>query len=185
MSQRVHNKANTHCLMGRQLGIRIFLRFLPVATITLGAAALEYVQADELCRPGFQYVEDSHGHGCRRYTERDSFVRDGHWKVFYKNDAVASEGSWKNNQRHGLWKHYFPGGNLKEETEYRDGTAHGTSRIRNRRGVLISEGAYRQGVKTGEWKEWHENGNLKHVISYAKSGKPMGVSKIYHPNRQL
>ena len=57
-------------------------------------------------------------------------------KTYHKNEIVATEGSYLQNELDGPFKEYHPDGKLK------------------------AEGSYIKGQKDGIWKEYNENGEV-------------------------
>jgi hypothetical protein len=86
--------------------------------------------------------------------------KTGSWKTYHAcNDALASEGTYVDDQKDGLWKEYWPNGQKKLEVTYTAGAMVSTTCNEwNRKGVLLKETPY------------NANGNID------------GTVKWYHPN---
>lgn len=77
-------------------------------------------------------------------------MRQGNWKHFYENNALAFEGSFVEDLPNGKHTFYFANGKKSEE------------------------GDYLMGLKNGEWKKWNEDGSLFITIFYVN-----GIERSY------
>lgn len=59
----------------------------------------------------------------------------------------------------GVWKQWYPNGNMLFQGEYREGKKQGTWTVWNINGQIITEGQYESGLRTGDWKKY-EAGNI-------------------------
>ena len=98
-----------------------------------------------------------------------------------KDYTKTQEGKYKNDEKHGTWTVYHPGGVLPAViSNYKNGELHGKVKNYEFRGNrIISEAEYKNGVKDGKVKIYNENGkvvkeqkfkNGVQVIEGSKSG---------------
>ena len=83
------------------------------------------------------------------------------------------EGEYKNGKKHGLWKLYYPNGQLKSEATFHEGLYTGYYCSYHDNGAKKFEGRYapilgnsRDGRKEGEWLIHNRDGVLEERIVY-------------------
>ncbi|RMG78739.1 MAG: toxin-antitoxin system YwqK family antitoxin [Bacteroidetes bacterium] len=119
--------------------------------------------------------------------------KQGHWIYFgnmtnlpdYAPDQIVEEGDFVNNRKTGIWKKYFPNGNLKSEITYVNGRPNGPYKIYYENGQLQEEGTWKNNRNVGTFKRYYENGNLQQEFNFTASGKREGMQKYYHENGQV
>jgi antitoxin component YwqK of YwqJK toxin-antitoxin module len=84
----------------------------------------------------------------------------------------------------GVVEEFYPNGQVKAKTEYRQGREHGTSRMWYEDGRPLWERRYRNGKKHGEHKGWWPNGQLKFLYHFA-GGEHEGAARDWYANGQL
>jgi uncharacterized protein len=102
--------------------------------------------------------------------------KDGHWKEYYTDGSLRSEGEYRENKPVGEWKYYYPNGKmeqtgkysnsgkltgnwkwfydneqLKVEESYIAGLKEGTHIEYDETGKIIENGEYVKGLEDGEW----------------------------------
>ena len=104
---------------------------------------------------------------------------------FEGSSTVYSTQTYRNGQKNGVWKKYFPSGRLKEVRKYKmgkkegdfigyfsngahnfifqftDGEYNGTNKIWTINGILIEESNFKNGYEDGAQKRWYNNGKVK------------------------
>jgi antitoxin component YwqK of YwqJK toxin-antitoxin module len=89
---------------------------------------------------------------------REDGSRDGHWKEFYEDKTLKSEGDYKNGKPVGEWKYFYPNGKLEQAGKYSStGKLQGTWKWFYDTGQLLQEEEYSNGVKDGIHTEYDEN----------------------------
>jgi uncharacterized protein len=84
--------------------------------------------------------------------------RDGHWKEFYDDNSLKSEGDYKDGKQVGEWKYYYPNGKLEQAGKYStSGKLISTWKWFFDTGQLLTEEDYINGVKDGLHTEYDEN----------------------------
>lgn len=118
--------------------------------------------------------------------------KEGYWIIYahmrdysgYKPNDIVEEGLYKVDRKYGLWKKYFPNGNLMNEIFYTNGRANGEFKTYYDNGNLEEAGTWKGRVYSGGFKRYHENGELAQEKTFNESGKTDGVVKYFHENGQ-
>jgi len=118
--------------------------------------------------------------------------KEGFWIIYahmrnlsdYKPSSVIEQGSYKRSRKYGLWKKYFPNGNLMNEIVFKNGRASGDFKTYFANGNLEEEGFWKGRVYTGGFKRYHENGQLAQEKTFNNSGKTNGTVKYFYENGQ-
>jgi antitoxin component YwqK of YwqJK toxin-antitoxin module len=89
---------------------------------------------------------------------REDGSRDGHWKEFYEDKTLKSEGDYKDGKQVGEWKYFYPNGKLEQAGKYSNsGKLLGTWKWYYDTGQLLQEEEYTNGVKDGMHTEYDES----------------------------
>jgi len=78
----------------------------------------------------------------------------------------------------GIYKIYYPNGNVRMEIESRRGKPDGQGKFYDKTGNLLYEATFRDGVIDGKILNYYENGKLHNEMSY-ENGILDGVQKTY------
>lgn len=85
-------------------------------------------------------------------------------KTFHPDGKVKVEGMYQNGLRNGVWKAYFPNGDLQSVRNYGpDGLEEGMSQVySNKDGdyYLFYSGYYSKGQKKGTWYVYNKDGDI-------------------------
>jgi len=119
--------------------------------------------------------------------------RQGYWKItgqmtFAKNFApnqTIEEGHYVDNKRVGIWKKYYPSGELRSEINYENNHPRGEYRIFYPNGNLEEEGTWKGNRNSGSFVRYHENGTIAQKFFFLDNGKRNGVQKYYYDNGEL
>ena len=76
-------------------------------------------------------------------------------------------------------KEYYPNGNLKSKSYYKNGDLHGAKKLYYRNGSLERVSHYKNGVYHGSVKEYYRNGELKAIANF-KEDSQHGITKHYY-----
>jgi len=131
---------------------------------------------------------------------------DGHWKYFYPNGILKSEGDYINGSKNGIWtfyykdgkkqqigkykdevpigewKWFYPNGNIRRIEYYRKGKLEGPQIEYDNQGNEIAKGDYYNGVREGDW--FYHVGDYKEIGQYTL-GYKNGIWKSYYKNGKL
>jgi antitoxin component YwqK of YwqJK toxin-antitoxin module len=77
---------------------------------------------------------------------------EGVKKVFYSNQKIAEETTFKNGLKNGPYKKYAKNGIVFEESNYKNDEFDGPAIFRNDANVVVSKGVYKNGKKVGMWE---------------------------------
>lgn len=119
--------------------------------------------------------------------------KQGYWIVYnsikklpaYPADAKVEEGRYTDSKKIGIWKMYYPNGNIKSEITYVENRPKGYAKMYYENGKVQEEGLWENNRWVGEYKAYHENGQLFYDFKYNNSGKREGEQKYYYENGQL
>ncbi|RYF96256.1 MAG: toxin-antitoxin system YwqK family antitoxin, partial [Chitinophagaceae bacterium] len=76
------------------------------------------------------------------FKDKNLNVKNGPYKLYHRRNMLAMEGRFSEDLQEGLWKYYYPNGQLKDS------------------GIMINN------VMIDNWKSWDEKGNLIASVSY-------------------
>jgi antitoxin component YwqK of YwqJK toxin-antitoxin module len=119
--------------------------------------------------------------------------KEGYWIIYgkmrtleeYLEDDVIEEGMYKNSRKEGVWRKYYPGGQIKSEITYIKGRPTGTFEIYYKNGQLEEKGNWKGRIYTGSFERYYEDGTLSQKKDFNEKGKTEGVVEYYHTNGQL
>lgn len=110
-------------------------------------------------------------------------MKQGYWIVYDSgNTYKLEEGKYLDNKKTGVWKAYFPGGQIKSEITYISGRPDGYAKMYYESGVVSEEGLWKGTKWVGEYKYYHPNGKPSYQWNYNESGKRTGEQKYFHEN---
>jgi antitoxin component YwqK of YwqJK toxin-antitoxin module len=114
-------------------------------------------------------------------TVSDEPIKVGDWVYYYKDGQKEKQGSYLEDQMHGTWTFWLPGGSESWTAEYKngDGNKNGVQTLRHANGQKLMEGSYKEGKKEGVWTYWDRSGQ-KVMEGTHKAGKKEGVWTFYY-----
>ncbi len=88
-------------------------------------------------------------------------------KKIYESGKTETEGTVnENGRREGIWKYYYPTGNLWSECNYVDGKRDGKTKVYYKSGSLRYEGSYINDSPAKEWTFYNEKNEVVKTFSY-------------------
>ena len=119
--------------------------------------------------------------------------KEGYWIIYGKMrnlpeflaNEVVEEGQFANSRKEGVWRKYFPGGQMKSEITYINGRPTGSFETFFPNGQLEEKGNWKGRVYTGSFERYYEDGTLSQKKNFNEKGKTEGVVEYYHTNGQL
>jgi len=119
--------------------------------------------------------------------------KQGYWIVYnkvkklpaYADDAKVEEGNYADSKKTGVWKTFFPNGNLKNEITFTNNRPSGYAKMYHENGKLMEEGVWQNNRWVGEFKSYYENGQEFMDFNYTSTGKRQGEQIYYYENGQL
>lgn len=123
----------------------------------------------------------------------DNGLRQGYWIIKgymidepgYSANATVEEGHYINNNKEGLWKKYYPSGQLRNEITFRGDVPYGPYTIYYPTGQVEEKSAWHRNKNVGDFKRFYENGSPQQEFYFADNGKRNGVQKYFYDNGQL
>ncbi|MEZ6010031.1 MAG: hypothetical protein R3F05_20030 [Planctomycetota bacterium] len=101
-----------------------------------------------------------------RYAVDAEGRKHGAYRRWHCADVLAEESMWKAGQRHGTTKQFDETGTLRLSEEYRSDALQGPRRVFDDSGTLVEQATYVRGQRHGAFKSWHGNRRLRVVTAY-------------------
>lgn len=117
-----------------------------------------------------------------RYDEENP-LPNGPVKIYHDDSiTICFEGRVVNNKPDGLWRGYYPDGQIMSAVNYEKGKPNGIALFYydNEKQTTCAEATYKDGLITGTYREFYENGNRKAMITFSKEGVPDGEAEFYY-----
>jgi antitoxin component YwqK of YwqJK toxin-antitoxin module len=110
---------------------------------------------------------------------------DGFLYELYPNskDTVSIEG-FSNGFLHGMFKKWYPNGQLAEERTYSLGEKNGEQISYWQNGHKRFEFTAQKDISEGEMREWNSDGRLIHLANYT-NGQEEGAQKLWYDNGKI
>jgi len=106
-------------------------------------------------------------------------------KPGYAPSAKVEEGSYENGRKVGIWKTYYPSGQIKSEITHVSGRPKGPYKTYYENGQIEEQGNWALNKQTGNFKRYYENGQVSQNFTFNESGKRDGKQVYYHENGQV
>lgn len=100
------------------------------------------------------------------WTELPNGTRHGLFREWYPCGQLKYEKNYNQNQLHGLFREWYENGRLKYEYNYVQNQLHGLCREWYENGRLWYEYNYDQDQLHGLFREWYKTGQLKYKKNY-------------------
>ncbi|MFC1479943.1 toxin-antitoxin system YwqK family antitoxin [Candidatus Omnitrophota bacterium] len=121
-------------------------------------------------------------------TTYENGKKNGPFKLYsYEKGKqyVHEEGTYKDGEKEGIKKSYYPNGKLRYEISYRNGSYDGRSVHYHSNGKIRSDYVYKKGFPVdGVRVNYHSDGKVSQKLSY-KNGQEDGVTKWYYGNGNI
>lgn len=109
------------------------------------------------------------------------------YSISYNNkdqSKIKTQKGYLNGKRHGLTKHWYSDGQLKQEIHYSDNKMHGSRTVFWPDGTVQSRYQMVLGVPHGELLEWYATGELFRKRNFVH-GKEEGLQQAFRKNGKL
>ena len=103
----------------------------------------------------------------------------------FPTEAIYEEGDLIDGERNGLWKRYYPTGQVRSEIHFSSGDAFGDYRLYNQTGELYEEGRWEHGMNVGKLRRFYPDGTIQQLLTFDSHGVGQGEQRHYHDNGQL
>lgn len=100
----------------------------------------------------------------------------------YCDTCIIEEGTYKNDRKHGTWKHYYKSGSVRISGTYVNNYPNGTYTIYFENGRVKEIGTFSRNKYTGELLRYYQSGCLRYSGFYNDEGNEDGVQTYYHDN---
>ena len=119
--------------------------------------------------------------------KQGAWIYDG---AMVKDAAFASyakveEGDYLNDQKKGVWKRYWPDGQVRSEITFVQGKPLGPYKLFYANGRLEEDGNWQEGKHIQNMRRYYANGKLKEELVYDVEGTKQGIQRFYHENGKL
>jgi len=119
--------------------------------------------------------------------------RQGYWVITgnmindpaFSSNSVVEEGNYTNDLKTGIWKKYYPSGELRSEIAFLNNKPNGTYTLYYQNGVIEEKGSWSRNKNTGEFERNYKNGNPHQRFQFSDSGKRNGAQTYYHENGKI
>ncbi len=117
-------------------------------------------------------------------------LKQGYWVVLnsikklpaYPAEAKVEEGMFADSKKIGIWKMFYPNGNMKSEITFTNNRPSGYAKMYYENGKMQEEGNWENNRWTGAYKSYYENGQPFYVFTYTPTGKREGEQTYYWEN---
>jgi antitoxin component YwqK of YwqJK toxin-antitoxin module len=98
----------------------------------------------------------------------------------YDAKAKVEEGKYLNSLKVGIWKHYFPNGNIQNKLTYENNRPNGYAIMYHENGKISEEGNWKNNRWVGNYKLYYDNGQVQQSFTFNESGKREGKQEYYY-----
>jgi TonB family protein len=131
--------------------------------------------------------------GCLACGTSRSIPKNGKFRTFYGDGSLQCVQFYKDGQRHGVWKCYYPSGGGYNNTgrrvqsidNYRNGQLHGSTVAFNEKGDTLESGEYYKNRKCGSWRYFYPNGSIRRIEHLDTLSNPVGEQISYSPEMRV
>lgn len=149
-------------------GLRLFKGLVTIALLLVGFFAMAQSEA-------------SLGDTINRLDA--SMQKQGYWISKDKfTKRTLEEGYYSSSKKIGVWKFYYPNGNVKYSITYVDNKPIGFASLYFEDGTLQEQGTWMENKWVGKYYLYHSNGQLAYDWNFDESGKRTGVQKYFYEN---
>ena len=115
-----------------------------------------------------------------RYTVigNDSSRISGQYFKFFRNGKTAVRGQFKDGEKDGVFKSYYPSGDLQQTLTFENGLKMGPVMVYAEGGQLIQSGQFELDTLADTLTLYYPTGNLKSITTF-KKGRPDGTLTEY------
>ena len=139
------------------------------------------------------FAQSTNSDTLQNYTDPATGLKQGYWIVYnsikklpsYPAEAKVEEGKFTDSKKIGIWKMYFPNGNIKSEITYTDNRPKGYAKMYYESGKLQEEGNWENNRWVGDYKSYYDNGQAFYNFKYTNTGKREGKQEYFYDNGQV
>lgn len=119
-----------------------------------------------------------------RYSD-DRRAADGIYREYFPNGQLFVEGQYRDGAQHGEWTYWHENGTKSRTANYKNGKPDGSWEVHRADGTLEAKRAFKDGKRDGTWITYDETGEQPLSELHYTDGKYDGVMKFWFPNGQL
>lgn len=120
-------------------------------------------------------------------------LKQGYWIVYnsikklpaYPAEAKVEEGKFADSKKTGMWKMFYPNGNIKSEITFTENRPKGYAKMYYENGKLQEEGNWENNRWVGDYKSYYENGQTFYNFKYTNTGKREGKQEYFYDNGKV
>ena len=156
---------------------KLLAKYNPDALLQIELDDLETVAAEDLFN---EYIENQE---FRPIVKKNDVRKKGICKIKNDNNIIIAEGNIKNQKLHGLWRTYYPSGNIKSSVNYlmNDVDGEATFYYDKSENTLKVECFFDENQIDGIYKEYFKNENRKVILNY-RNGFLSGDAQFFYNN---
>jgi hypothetical protein len=112
---------------------------------------------------------------------------EGPYRAFYKDgQTIQAEGKIEDGKPVGLWRTYYPNGNLKNSINYKDGQIDGVAFFffNDSKETKMAEVVFDEDILDGKYQEFFKNGAQKATLFY-EDGQLEGDAEFFYPTGRI
>ena len=130
------------------------------------------------------FIINGYGQNDTLNKKDENGLKQGYWIVYFPDNPaqIKTEGKYVDNKKQGVWKTYFPSGQIKQEITFVNNRPNGYAKIYYEDGKVSEEGIWKGNKWVGEYKFYHKNGQVAYDWNYNKTGKREGEQKYFYEN---
>lgn len=111
--------------------------------------------------------------------ENNQGQNDGLWKYYYPTGQIETIGTFQNGDRVGEWISFTTRGDTAQVHNFKSGKLDGPYKIFGKKGMLSEKGNYVNGEMDGKVKTYFDTGQLELVLRF-ENGKRNGLATYYY-----
>ena len=119
-----------------------------------------------------------------RYSD-DRRAADGVYREYYPKGQLFVEGQYRDGAQHGEWTYWHESGKKSRTVNFKNSRPDGTWDVFRADGTLEAKRGYRDGKRDGTWIHYDQTGKQPLSEENYTDGKADGVWKAWFPSGQL
>jgi len=119
-----------------------------------------------------------------RYSD-DRRAADGMYREYFPKGQLFVEGTYRDGAQHGEWTYWHENGTKSRTVTYKNGKPDGSWEVYHADGTLSAKRSYKEGKRDGNWALYDESGKQLLGEEQYTDGKADGVWKAWFPSGQL
>jgi antitoxin component YwqK of YwqJK toxin-antitoxin module len=118
-----------------------------------------------------------------RYSD-NRIENDGIYREYFPNGQLFVEGEYVKGEQQGKWVYWHDNGEQCRTVNYQDGVADGSWEVTRSDGTLKGKRSFKAGKRDGEWINYDDTGKQKLGVYNYQDGQPHGIWNDWFPSGQ-